>query len=275
MLDGKMDFAVDNDKLCHSSWKFHGLGLQMSVFCGSCIGPVSHAITGVQTGFIHAIHLGCIRENVSTIVQNLFKMMDYGQSEDMHNKLDAQVMIDQGYHTPPVVKFLVQMGMGFLGTHSEKIGQWPFCTGGESKSKWDQKLIPLTGSRSRFVAHRQCMGVHTKATCYQNGAKRIRNLHTTMNGYAKWELVLSKEYPNIVVVFKCDFVQEVYAQWQSSISILCMFQAVSPWFELRIGLFTGTTSKNVLRAVKYLLANDVEFGDAARLLFNIFGFKMQ
>lgn len=110
-----------------------------------------------------------------------------------------------------MVKFLVQMGMGFLGTHSEKIGQWPFCTGGESKSRWDQKLIPLAGSCLRFVAHRQCMGVHTKATCYWNGAKGVGNLHTTMNGYAKWELVLSKEYPNIVVAFKCDFVEEVYA----------------------------------------------------------------
>ena len=54
-----------------------------------------------------------------------------------------------------------------------------------------------------------------------------------------------------------------------------MFQAMSPWFELRVGLFTETTSKNILRAVKYLLADNVEFGDAARLLFDIFGFKMQ
>ena len=94
VFNGKMDFAVEDDKLCHSSQKFRGLGLQMSGFCGSCIGPVSHAIAGVQTGFIHAIRLGCIRENVSTIGQNLFKSMDYGQSEDMRNKLDAQVMID-------------------------------------------------------------------------------------------------------------------------------------------------------------------------------------
>ena len=96
-----------------------------------------------------------------------------------------------------------------------------------------------------------------------------------MNGYANWELVLSKEYPNIVVAFECDFVQEVYTRWHSSISILCMFQAVSPWFELRVGLLTGTTTKNVLRAVKYLLADDAEFGDTAKLLFDIFGFKMQ
>ena len=58
VLDGKMDFAVDDDKLRHSSWKFRGLGLQISGFRGSCIGPVSHAIAGVQTGFIHAICLG-------------------------------------------------------------------------------------------------------------------------------------------------------------------------------------------------------------------------
>ena len=60
VLDGKMDFTIDDNKLHYSSQKFRGLGLQMLGFCGSPIGPVSHAIEGVQTGFIHAICLGCI-----------------------------------------------------------------------------------------------------------------------------------------------------------------------------------------------------------------------
>ena len=46
-------------------------------------------------------------------------------------------------------------------------------------------------------------------------------------------------------------------------------QAKSPWFELRMGLLTGTTAKNLLRCLKFRLLS--EFGDNFQALLNIWG----
>ena len=134
MFDGCSDMTIDDDKLRHSSRGFRSAGLQMSGFRGSRIGPVMNDIASVQTGIVHSIHFNRHGDNPLSITFTLLYHIDYGTNGlFMKNRLDALILLDRAYNYEGVQNFLCKLGVRFLGTHSEKFGNWPFSTNGTEK----------------------------------------------------------------------------------------------------------------------------------------------
>lgn len=60
-FDAVNDYVIDDDKLRHSSRNFRALGLQMSGFRGSRVGPVSNCLASLQLMLVHSIYLSRIK----------------------------------------------------------------------------------------------------------------------------------------------------------------------------------------------------------------------
>jgi hypothetical protein len=59
--------------------------------------------------------------------------------------------------------------------------------------------------------------------------------------------------------------------WEESVIEITKHQNATPWFELRCGQLTGTTTKNVLRCVKFTLIDYENTEKAAKIIFELLG----
>ena len=80
----------------------------------------------VQNGNIAGIHFSHHGDTSGTIVKSLYEKLGYGLTPSLRNSMDLCVMLDQGYHTSAVIRYIMKMGNSFLGTHLGKIADWPF-----------------------------------------------------------------------------------------------------------------------------------------------------
>lgn len=128
VFESVSECTIDDDKLRHSSRGFRASGIAMSGFRGSRIGPVMNGLATVQTGLLHAIHFNRFGDNPISITTGLLNNINYGSASYHKKKLDIIVAIDRGYNYGPVTDVLTEMGMRFIGTHSEKYDRWPFST---------------------------------------------------------------------------------------------------------------------------------------------------
>jgi hypothetical protein len=120
-------------------------------------------------------------------VKGLFRSMDYGRDTGLGLKghLDVVVLLDRGYHVSSVIRFLLKMGCRLLGTHSEKAGTWPFCTGKFPKA--GQISVTVDGVRTALFSSRTINNVTCWAVCYRNGTKGAVMLHTTLPFAGTWD----------------------------------------------------------------------------------------
>ena len=63
------------------------------------------------------------------------------------------------------------------------------------------------------------------------------------------------------------------AQWKASVFEIMACQASSPWFECRMGRLTGTTTKNLIKCLKFKLLE--KFGTDFLRLINFWGIRCQ
>ena len=263
VFDGNFNGTIDDDKLRHSSSRFRDEGLMMTGFRGSRIGPVMNGLGMVETGLILAIRFSRHGDNALSICQSLMDKVGYGLQPGLKNKIDGLVMLDRGYHTPSVIKFFSDIHCGFLGTHSEKIGNWPFCTSSQNDMKANQKFISTDGARCSYINERKINQQHTYAILYRSGCKGIGSIHTSVPDHDVWVMENYKNTSSDLAT------AALVLEWKESIFQLTSVQAQSPWFELRMGLLTGTTAKNLIRCLKFRLLS--EFGDNFKGLLNIWG----
>ena len=100
----------------------------MMDFRGRRIGPVMNGIASVQSGIIHSIHFNRFGDNPLSITNSLFQHSNYGIGNYLKKRLDALVLLDRGYNYDGVQKYLTNLGISILGTHSEKFNNWPFVS---------------------------------------------------------------------------------------------------------------------------------------------------
>lgn len=283
MFDGDVcGITVDDDKLRHSSRSFHEENLQMTGFRGSKYGPVMNGAGIVENGIIASVHFSRHGDGPLHNVKSLFRNVGYGVSDDdntLKKKLKMSVKLDRGYHIELVNEFLGELGASWLGTHSEKVDDWPFASEAKEK-KANQKYVSKDGVQTASWAHRQKYQIKGMAVCYRSGTSSIGNVHfSDQSMYGVWEL----ERPGPFGSLKGDIVKPCYedgsvqsrlfGQWDNRVFELTSVQAATPWFDLRHGFLTGTTYKNALGAVKYTLLSDDEYGDRMLPLFNLVGMK--
>jgi hypothetical protein len=184
-----IDITIDDDKLRHSSRKFREEGLQITGFRGSRIGPVMNGMGIVQNGLVISIHFSRHGDSAGTVVESLYQKVGYGLGNTLRNKMDACVIMDRGYHTSSGIKFVMKMGCSFLGTHSEKVGGWPFGSG-RNGNETDQRMIPSKGVRACVFAQRKALSVQCFAACYRNGSssEKMGNIHSNLCHIGVWEL---------------------------------------------------------------------------------------
>ena len=80
-----------------------------------------NGIGTVQNGIIAGIHFSRHRDSSGTIVKNLYEKLGYGLTPSLRNSMDSCVMLDQGYHTSVVTRYIKKMRNSLLGNHSGKI----------------------------------------------------------------------------------------------------------------------------------------------------------
>ena len=114
----------------------------------------------------------------------------------------------------------------------------------------------------------------TFACSYQNGNQGVSNLHFSDPGlYHVWDLEhrlpLGDGKKDITVhnTKEGSIEQWLLHKWEGEVIELTSVQAVTPWFDFRIGFLMGMMHKNALLAVKFKLIDDA--GDNYTLiLFN-------
>ena len=129
--------------------------------------------------------------------------LGYRSNPDLRSKLDGVVRIDRGYHIPSVIKLFTDMHCGFLGTHSEKVAKWPYCSSSLSETRKDQTYVPIHGARCSFVSERKFVQKHTYAIMYRSGCKGIGNIHTTVPEADVW--VMEDYSPSTTIEIICWF----------------------------------------------------------------------
>lgn len=272
--DGAFTATIDDDKLRHSSKRFRDEGLQMTGFRGSRIGPVMNGMGLVESGVIVAVRFSRHGDSALSVTKNLFKSIGYGNEPGLQKNLGGVTMIDRGYHIPCVIKYILSMGLNFLGTHSEKTGSWPFATG-SCEQKAGQHLIPIDGARAAFIQTRKLLGISVYALCYRSGSKGIGNIHTNLHSDAHaWTLsgYISTSVPSSPPT---NVIEEMYSRWMNLTYHITSVQATTPWFESRMGRLTGTTAKNVIRCLKFEYLDISEDGEKYKTVMNIFGLKLE
>ena len=95
--------------------------IQITGFRGIIIGPVMNGIGTVQNGIIAGIHFSRHGDSYGTIVKGLYEKLGYWLTPSLRNIMDSCVMLEQGYHTSEVTRYIMKMGNSFLVTHSEKL----------------------------------------------------------------------------------------------------------------------------------------------------------
>jgi hypothetical protein len=261
------DITIDDDKLRHRSTSFRSEGLQQCGFRGSRCGPVMNCVGLVQSSLIVSLSFNRKGNGILNAVKSLMRFLGYGVEPHLCDRLDVVVMIDQGYHIPSVIDFILDLRMSSLGTHSEKAGNWCFCTGGDPKAH--QKAIPIEGARAAFFASRKINNVTSTAMCYHNGSKGIGNVHSTLPYTACWDLVYksaTSDNSEKPIEFTNLATEDLYQRWMSQVTIFVACQAATPWFEARVGHLTGTTVLHALKVLKYVIADNVE--ERFRVLVN-------
>jgi hypothetical protein len=273
IFDSVSDCSIDDDKLRHSSRSFRSAGIAMTGFRGSRIGPVMNGLVTVQTGIIHAIHFNRFTDNPLSITTALLNHINYGSHSHQKNKLDVLIAIDRGYNYKAVTDTLTKCGMRFLGTHSEKFDKWPFST--TEKVFPEQRLIPVNAARSIYVARKKVTTGEVIAHCFRNGVKAFGNVFTTEPVNGQWVLnrVNAKAYTP--PTFTSAVNTKLHERWLSFVIEITEQQAIFPWFECRTGCLTGTTTKNVLRCVKFLLLDDTIIGWEAQMFFKEIGITLK
>ena len=278
VLEKITDLTIDNDKLRHQSNTFKKEGLQLTGFCGSRCGPVMNCVGTVQSSLILSIYFSRKGDGILNTVVNLVGFLGYGNEPTRRHRLDVTFMVDRGYHIPSVIQFFLSLRASVLGTHSEKAGNWCFCTGGDPKE--NQKVIPVEGARAVFFASRKVNNAPSYAMCYRNGSKGVGNIHSTLPFLGVWDLVLKKRssYGSAPwISYKSLAAEVLHQNWLSKVLIFVACQACTPWFEARMGHLTGTTVLKTVKALKFsfLDASDKDEEDATRLfLQGTLGLKM-
>jgi hypothetical protein len=172
------------------------------------------------------------------------------------------------------------LGVWWLGTHSEKINDWPFSSNASEKTQ-SQELVSRDGAPHAAWATRKIHHVGTHAVCYRNGSGGIGNVHFSDSTlYGLWDLECSLPIgkgKNDIVKDPNEHgsIQEtLFKSWNEYVLELTSVQAVCPWFNMQTGFLTGTTNKNTVAAVKFaLLAND-QYGEHVLPLFKILGMNL-
>lgn len=176
MFEGLCHLTVDDDKLRHSSRLFRLIGLMMTGFRGSRIGPVMNAVGVVQISLIVSIHFSRHGDGPLSIVTSLFRNIGYGSSEldrTLKSMLASLILLDRGYHVGAVILFALTLGLSYLDTHSEKIVGWAFCTDSKAKNNNGQLVVANDGAKACFFASRKISRVPSHAILYRNGSKGV------------------------------------------------------------------------------------------------------
>ena len=115
------------------------------------------------------------------------------------------------------------------------VAKWPYCSSSLSETRKDQTYVPIHGARCSFVSERKFVQKHTYAIMYRSGYKGIGNIHTSVPEADVW--VMEDYSPSTTIEIQTSVgLEEIKRR---SIFELCKYQAVSPWFELRMGKLTG------------------------------------
>ena len=270
------DLTIDDDKLRHQSSTFKKAGLQQTGFRGSRCGPVMNCAGTVQSNLIVSIYFSRKGDGVLSTVTNLMRNLGYGSETILRSRLDATILLDRGYNIPSVIQFFLRLRSSLLGTHSEKAGNWCFCTGGDAKSH--QKVVPIEGARAVFFASRKVNNVSSFAMCYRNGSKGIGNIHSTLPLTGVWDLVNKKGSVNPPQPPPLRFLslpsERLYKRWQGTATIFVSCQGCTPWFEARMGHLTGTTVLRTLKAVKFVIVDTVKSPQLSHFLRSTIGLKL-
>jgi len=254
ILENITDITIDDDKLRHQSSTFRDHGLQLTGFRGSRCGPVMNCSGTVQTSLILSIYFGRMGDAALSVVKNLMRYLGYGEESHLRQRLDVVVLLDRGYHVSSVIKFFLGLRASLLGTHSEKAGDWCFCSGGDARPH--QKTVPIEGARAVFSASRKVKNVVTYATCYCNGNKGIGNLHSTLPFSGVWDLVCKNRSLTSLPpapTFPAMTVETAYNRWLGDVIVFVACQGCSPWFEARVGHLTGTTCLKLMKTLKFVM----------------------
>jgi hypothetical protein len=169
--------------------RFQDKGLQLTGFRGSWIGPVMNAMGNVQTGLIFCIHFNPHGDSAVSVCQFLLKRLGYGEKNMLRGELSGLVMMDQGYNLPSVQTMMMQMKLDFLGTHSEKVLEWPFWSGDVLKKTGRATAILAAGAHAAFNALCTISTGRVKqhGLIYRNGLNGIGNIATTIPGSTEWD----------------------------------------------------------------------------------------
>jgi hypothetical protein len=253
ILPGNISIIIDDDKLHHSSKLFHNENLQMTGFHGSRYGPVMNGAGVVETSVIESVHFTCHGDGALHSVKALLWQIGYGISVDDNTLLkmfDAEIKLDPGYHIVTVVNYLSQLGVRWLGTHSEKISDWPFSSNASEKTQ-SQELVSRDGAPHAAWATCKILHVDTHAVCYWNSSGGIGNVHfsdSTLYGlwYLEHSLPLEKGKNNIVKdPYKHGSIQEtLFKSWNEHVLELTSVQAVCPWLVQHVDRFSHLYDKH-------------------------------
>jgi hypothetical protein len=133
------------------------------------------------------------------------------------------------------------LGVRWLGTHSEKINDWPFSSNASEKTQ-SQELVSRDGAPHAAWATRKIHRVDTHAVCYRNGSGGIGNVHFSDSTlYGLWDLKCSLPIGKV----KNDIVKDpnehgsiqetLFKSWNEYVLELTSVQAVCSWFDMRTG----------------------------------------
>lgn len=237
----------------------------------------------VQISLIVAIHFSRHGDGPLSIVTSLFRNIGYGANaadRTLKSTLAGLLLLDRGYHIAAVILFALALSLNYLGTHSEKIEGWAFCTDSKARKSNDQVAVSRDGAKSAFFASRKISRVPSNAILYRNGSKGVGNLHTSLPLNGVWDLIRKKplatddKAPSRTYYFVHPRVKGLMNSWEGLVLELTQTQAQTPWFEMRPGHATGTTFYQWLCASKFTLLKVPSLEDGVRLLLELFGMNI-
>lgn len=190
-------------------------------------------------GSLHSSWWRCIALRKGTFTA--YWIWHFGWWQYLVQKFDAEITLDRGYHIATVIKYLSQLGVRWLGTHSEKINDWPFSSNASEKTQ-SQELVSRDGAPHAAWATRKIHRVDTHAVCYRNGSGGIGNVHFSDSTlYGLWDLKCSLPIgkgKNDIVKDPNEHgsIQEtLFKSWNEYVLELTSVQAVCSWFDMRTG----------------------------------------
>jgi hypothetical protein len=192
----------------------------------------------------------------------------------LKQRLDVIMQMDRGYNIASVTRLLLKLRCQLLGTHSEKVGKWPYCTSGTPR-EWQQP-VPVDGASTALFSKRKVNNVECLALCYRNGNKGIGMIHTTLPLPGIWDLITNGSLTDSpAIAFKTSTAELLYFRWLSSIIMFVAYQGSSPWFEARVGHLTGTTALKIIKTLKFVLLEDTTLPSAVTKLMQVLGLALE